>query len=211
LTKHIIRCTIYVANIFERSDNMTILNALLDLLSKIMMPFIFIYLVLNRLLQKIGKIIAYAFGGLMFIYIVSISFMLMVGDTAEAKNNFVGLAGDMRTYFEQLPLKIPNWIQTATAYLQTHIFVRNLLFVYLIGFACYHFIDIYNYRQERKNRVINSNQNVQQDNNIQNNTYDPTGGFTKAHFDVYFPEGWEERRKAFREQIKNVNNNKTGT
>jgi len=193
---------------------MIIVNALLELLSKIMMPFIFVYLILDALLKKIGKIIAYAFGGLMFIYIVSISFMLLIGDTAEAKDNFVGLAGDMRTYFDQLPSKIPNWIQTATAYLQTHIFIRNLLFLYLIGFACYHFADIYSHRKEQKNRVVNSNQNtqnVQQDNNMQNNTYDPTGGFTKAHFDVYFPEGWEERRKAFKEQIRNVKNNKTGT
>jgi len=192
---------------------MLIINALLNLLSKIMMPFIFVYFILDALLKKIGRIIAYAFGGLMFIYIVSISFMLMIGDTAEAKDNFVGLAGDMRAYFDQLPSKIPNWIQTATAYLQTHVFVRNLLFVYLIGFACYHFADIYSYRKERKGQIntANNNQNVHQDNNIQNNTYDPTGGFTKAHFDVYFPEGWEERRKAFKEQIKNVNNNKTGT
>jgi hypothetical protein len=185
---------------------MAILNALLNLLSKIMMPFITVYLILDILLKKIGKIIAYAFGGLMFIYIVSISFMLMTGDTEEAKNNFVGLAGDMRTYFDQLPSKIPVWIQTATAYLQTHIFVRNLLFVYLIGFACYHFAYMYSYREEHKRQVNTVNNNVQQDNNVQNNTYDPTGGFTKAHFDVFFPEGWEERRKAFREQIKNVNN-----
>jgi hypothetical protein len=96
---------------------------------------------------------------------------------------------------------MPIWIKEVLNYLHMHPLVRNLLIMWLIGFLIQQFFGLlgrysystYAYRVRR----ISSNQQNEPPQEL-----DPTDGFTKARFDAYFPEGWQERRQNFFKQVK---------
>ncbi|KHO63249.1 hypothetical protein THYS13_13700 [Thermoanaerobacter sp. YS13] len=96
---------------------------------------------------------------------------------------------------------LPNKINVAVSYINAHPFVKNLLIMWLIGLLIQQFsnyVDMYNYRAARMKALRRNQSSGETD----SHTPDPTGGFTSAHFDAYFPEGWQERRENFFNQVK---------
>jgi hypothetical protein len=183
------------ANLF---DNLMFIVTLLSF------PFLFVYVAGKELFKKAVYVTAGFFGALLGILLLTASFIALFGDTKEALKLMTDFVVNLKGFILiELPQDIPVWANKFINYLHMHPFAKSLLVMWLIGFLIQTFFNLLGrYEQSsyvRKARNISANQ---QQNNVPPQEPDPTGGFTKAHFDVYFPEGWQERRESFFNQVK---------
>ncbi|ERM91513.1 hypothetical protein O163_10085 [Caldanaerobacter subterraneus subsp. yonseiensis KB-1] len=167
-------------------------------------PFLFVYVAGKELFKKAVYIAAGFFGTLLGILLLTTSFIALFGDSKEALKQMTDFVVNMKGFiFIELPQDIPVWTNKFINYLHMNPFARNLLIMWLIGFLIQTFFNLLGrYGQSfyvRRARNINANR---QQSDVPPQEPDPTGGFTKAHFDVYFPEGWQERRQSFFNQVR---------
>ncbi|SDF03117.1 hypothetical protein SAMN04244560_00136 [Thermoanaerobacter thermohydrosulfuricus] len=178
-------------------------EALIFIVSVLTFPFVFVYLAGLELLKKAAYVIMIIFIGWFGLFLFTTGLMAFLGGEKEALKQTTDLAVNIKgAILIEIPQKIPIWTKEVVNYLQAHPFIRNLLIMWLIGFVVYQFFGLlgrYNYSsQTHESRKTPSNHH--QNNSPQE--VDPTDGFTKAHFDAYFPEGWQERRQNFFNQVK---------
>ena len=192
-----------------------LINKILEKVSILMLPFVFVYFLIEELLKKAVKYTVYILLTLQFFYFGSIILLVLLGEGQKAVNDLVGMAGDTkRFFFVDLPKDAPVKIKMVITYIKAHPLVKNLLFMYLIGFVWMRFADLMKHLFDMKpvkkveKTDTNTNTNIEKHDDSGQYTYDPTGGFTQAHFQVYFPEGWQERRRQFFEQMEQVKKEK---
>lgn len=161
-------------------------------------PFLFVYVAGKELFKKAVYVIAGFFGTLLGILLLTTSFIALFGDSKEALKQMTDFVVNMKGFILiELPQDIPVWTNKFINYLHMHPFARSLLMMWLIGFLIQTFFNLLGrYRQFFYVR------RVQQQNSAPPQEYDPTDGFTKARFDAYFPEGWQERRQSFFNQVR---------
>lgn len=184
-------------------------NMLYGVFTVLTLPFLIVYFAGTQLLKKALFIIAVIFGVLFGVFAISEAFVAVMGNWQEAMKAFADYADSAKNFvFVEIPQDLPNKTNMVLNYLKANPFVRNLVIMWLIGFVIYHIpvlFDRLGVRAARRNRnrMVNT-QNFSQ--HTQDSTPydepDPTDGFTKARFDAYFPEGWQERRQDFFNQVK---------
>lgn len=174
----------------------------LILITILYFPFLFVYVAGKELFKKAVYIAAGFFGALFGIFIFATAFIALF-DPKEALKQLSDFAFNMRGFiFTELPQDMVVWEHKLMNYLHTNPFVRNLLIMWLIGFLIQTFFDLLGrYGQAAYMRRVRS-MNIKQQSDVPPQEPDPTGGFTKAHFDVYFPENWQERRQNFFRQVR---------
>jgi hypothetical protein len=177
-------------------------NIFLWIMFIITFPFLFVYVAGTELFKKAIYVIAVIFAGWFGLFLFTTGLIAVLGDWKEALRQAVDLADAIKgATLIEIPQKMPIWIKEVLNYLHMHPLVRNLLIMWLIGFLIQQFFGLlgrysystYAYRVRR----ISSNQQNEPPQEL-----DPTDGFTKARFDAYFPEGWQERRQNFFKQVK---------
>jgi hypothetical protein len=177
-------------------------NIFLWIMFIITFPFLFVYVAGTELFKKAIYVIAVIFAGWFGLFLFTTGLIAVLGDWKNALNQAVDLAINIKgAILIEIPQKMPIWTKEVVNYLYAHPFVRNLLIMWLIGFLIQQFFGLlgrysysaYTYRV----RKMSSNQQNEPPQEV-----DPTDGFTKARFDAYFPEGWQERRQNFFNQVK---------
>lgn len=164
-------------------------------------PFLIVYYAGVELFKKAALVVAAFFGILFGIFIITEAFVALLGDWQTALRDAIDYARSAKDFvFVEIPHDLPNKINLVMGYLKTHPFARNLLIMWLIGFAIQSSMNLlgrYAYYAEVK--TARSRQNYSEPSSHEP---DPTDGFTKARFDAYFPEGWQERRQNFFNQVR---------
>ncbi|MBE3578976.1 MAG: hypothetical protein IMW83_03760 [Caldanaerobacter subterraneus] len=164
-------------------------------------PFLVVYYAGLELLKKAALVVTAFFGILFGIFLITTAFVALLGDWQRALKETIEYAVSAKNFvFVEIPQDLPNKINLVMGYLKTHSFARNLLIMWLIGFVIQSSMNLlgrYSYYAEA--RAARSRQNY---NESSSHEPDPTDGFTKARFDAYFPEGWQERRQNFFEQVR---------
>lgn len=164
-------------------------------------PFLIVYYAGVELFKKAALVVAAFFGILFGIFIITEAFVALLGDWQTALRDAIDYARSAKDFvFVEIPHDLPNKINLVMGYLKTHPFARNLLIMWLIGFAIQSSMNLlgrYAYYAEVK--TARSRQNYSEPSSHEP---DPTDGFTKACFDAYFPEGWQERRQNFFNQVR---------
>ncbi|SFE02006.1 hypothetical protein SAMN04324257_00223 [Thermoanaerobacter thermohydrosulfuricus] len=177
-------------------------DALMFIITVLSFPFLFVYVAGTELFKKAVYVVGSFLAALFGLFFFTTGLIALFGDSKEALKQAVDFATNVKgAVFIETPQKIPVWTNTFINYLHMHPFVRNLLIMWLIGFLIQQFFGLlgrysysaYAYRVRR----MSSNQQNEPPQEV-----DPTDGFTKAHFDAYFPEGWQERRQNFFNQVK---------
>ena len=177
-------------------------DALMFIITVLSFPFLFVYVAGTELFKKAVYVVGSFLAALFGLFFFTTGLIALFGDSKEALKQAVDFATNVKgAVFIEIPQKIPVWTNTFINYLHMHPFARSLLIMWLIGFLIQQFFGLlgrysysaYAYRVRR----MSSNQQNEPPQEV-----DPTDGFTKAHFDAYFPEGWQERRQNFFNQVK---------
>ena len=179
-----------------------LIDTLMFMINILLFPFVFVYYVGLELFKKAAYVVAVIFAGWFGLFLFTTGLIAVLGDWKEALKQAVDLADAIKgATLIEIPQKMPIWAKEVVNYLHMHPLVRNLLIMWLIGFLIQQFFSLlgrysysaYAYRVRR----MSSNQQ-----NEPPQEADPTDGFCKARFDAYFPEGWQERRQNFFNQVR---------
>ena len=179
-------------------------DALMFIITVLSFPFLFVYVAGTELFKKAVYVVGSFLAALFGLFFFTTGLIALFGDSKEALKQAVDFATNVKgAVFIEIPQKIPVWTNTFINYLHMHPFARSLLIMWLIGFLIQKFFNLLRYYSYSAYMHKSRNVHVsRQQDEVPPQEYDPTDGFTKAHFDAYFPEGWQERRQNFFNQVK---------
>jgi hypothetical protein len=165
------------------------------IISLIAAPFLLVYYAGVELGKKAVLVILGFFALFVGLFFLMDAFVAVIGDWQTAVKSAEGYLSDIWRYTFIEWQDFPNKVNVIISYIKTHPFVRNLLIMWLIGFLLQQFTNLmYKYEYYAQVRAAQRSQNSGESDSRKP---DPTDGFTKARFDAYFPEGWQERRESF--------------
>lgn len=194
------RDNVYKRLVFNMKKN-RLSDVLLWIIFLITLPFMLVYHAGVELGKKAVIIVLGFFAFFVGLFFITDAFLAVVGDWQTAIKNAAGYVSDIWHYTFIEWQDLPNKMNVVISYIKTHPFVRNLLIMWLIGFLIQQFFGLlgrYSYSAYAyRVRKMSSNQQNEPPQEV-----DPTDGFTKARFDAYFPEGWQERRQNFFNQVR---------